>query len=169
MPALFEISQEMTALYDSIADADGEITPEIDAFITHLISAEAEKLGGFYYCIKKAGMEEAAATAMKEQWAKKSDSRRKLGERLKEAVLAHLIATGQQKIVTPDGNTFAVQKNGGKKPLIVKPELDLHEVDPMFLKQVISIDTDVVRECLDNGDLLTFAEYGPTGNHLRLR
>ena len=170
MPALFEITQDILEAYETLVDSDGELSLEAEGKIAAIAAIQNEKLDSYFYVIRKAEMEEAAAKAHAEQWQKKAAARRKAIEWLKNAVQTHLTATGAAKVTTPNGNTFAVQKNGGKKP-IIWPEtaIDLTQVPDAYVKIVKTIDNDAVRTQLEAGVDLSFAHLGESGSHLRLR
>jgi len=170
MPALFEITQDILEAYDTLVDSDGELSLEAEGKIAAIAAIQNEKLDSYFYVIRKAEMEEAAAKAHAEQWQKKAAARRKAIEWLKNAVQTHLVATGAAKVTTPNGNTFAVQKNGGKRPIIWRETaIDLPQLPIEYTKVVKSIDADAVRRDLEYGDELPFARLGEVGHHLRLR
>ena len=170
MAQLFEITADILRAYETLVDSDGEVSEENAAALEALAKIEADKLDGYYFVIRKAEMEESAAKAQLDQWKKKADARRKFIEYMKARVLEHLQTTGQAKTVTPSGNTFSVQRNGGKRP-IIWPEtaIDLTQVPMEYTKVVKSIDIDAVRRDLEDGDELPFARLGEAGHHLRLR
>ena len=170
MPKLFEISNDILEIYEEIAEQDGELTPEMDERMTAIMAAESEKLDSIFYVIRRAEMEEAAAKAHAEQWQKKAAARRKAIEWLKNAVQTHLTATGAAKVTTPNGNTFAVQKNGGKRPLFIEPHAK-PEDHPKYSKVVVEWDREAIRTILEAnpGYCLEFAVLDEAGSHLRLR
>ena len=171
MPKLFEITQDILAAYETMVDSDGEVLAENMAALETLAKIEADKLDSYYYLIKKAEMESAAAQAMVDQWAKKVASRQNFIAYMKKAIHAHMTATGQAKAITPNGNTFAVQKNGGKVPVLPlgSEVFDLSQIPEAYIKTVLSLDTDAVRADLEAGEQLPFATLGERGTHLRLR
>lgn len=169
MAALFQITENLLRACDQLVDSDGEISPENAAALAELEAVADDKLGSYYWLIKKLDMEIAAVQAILDQRKKQLESRNNLKERLKAAVLAHMQATGQTKI-TVDGNTFAVQKNGGKRPVqYAEAEIDLSQIPDGYIKTVRSVDTDAVRRDLEAGEQLPFAALGEQGSHLRLR
>ncbi len=173
MPALFEITDDILEAYETLVDSDGEVSEENEGKLAALAAIQSEKLDSYFYVIRKAEMEEAAAKAMYEQWKKKADARRKAIDWLKNAVQTHLAATGTPKITTPNGNTFAVQKNGGKRPVVtlnVTP-MELKGTPFARVKEEVSFDFDAIREALDRGDqdAAKFAAFGEPGFHLRLK
>ena len=170
MPALFEITQDILEAYETLVDSDGEVSTENEAALVTLSVIEAEKLDSFFYVIRKAEMEEAAAKAMYEQWRKKADARRKAIDWLKNAVQTHLTATGQTKATTPSGNTFAVQKNGGRPGIKIQDGISPTDVDPKYTVVKVEFNNDAIREAMDRDEPdASFAYFAPVGSHLRLR
>ncbi len=168
MPALFNITQDMLAAYEQLVDTDGEISTDNQHALESLLLVESEKLESYYFLIRKAESEASAATAMAEQFKRQAECRSNLAARLKTAVMLHLQTTGQPKAVTDSGLTFAVQKNGGRKPLLVN-ENALEVAPPEFVKMVPTLDRDAVRTALESGKELPFAAIGEAGFHLRLK
>lgn len=173
MPALFEITDEILRAFDTLVDSDGEVSNENIEALETLSQVAADKLDSFYWCIRKAEVEEAAAKEQAERFLKKAKARKNAADWLKDQVKAHLEMTGQTKAVTPNGNTFAVQKNGGKRPVVtmgVTPE-EMPYSRFVKVKTETSFNFDAIREALDAGDpeAKAFADYGEPGFHLRLR
>jgi len=167
---LFEITDEMLRALDTLVDSDGEITPESEAALAELQKVEASKLDGYFYAIKKLEMEAAAAQAQLDQWKKKAESRKKAIEWMKAAVKTHLETVGADKVVTNNGNTFAVQKNGGKRPIVYPGgELDPINLPEEYTVVKVEVNTEKIRKELEAGIPLAFAELAEAGTHLRLR
>ena len=170
MPALFEITADILRAYETLVDSDGEVSEENAAALEALAKIEADKLDGYYFVIRKAEMEESAAKAQLDQWKKKADARRKFIEYMKARVLEHLQTTGQAKAVTPSGNTFAVQKNGGRPGIKIQDGISPTDVDPKYTVVKVEFNNDAIREAMDRDEPdASFAYFAPVGSHLRLR
>ena len=85
--------------------------------------------------------------------------------RMKESLFTNMKAVNKEKFKT-ELFSFAIVTNGGKAPLIIKDE---DHVPKKYLKAVYSIDKEKIRESLDKGMRLKFAEYGERGESLRIR
>ncbi len=168
MPTLFQLTAEILAAYDGVDEAQGEITPEMDAALGTLQEAEHVKLDAYYALIRTVKMEADAADAEVKKWADRRDARYRLGESLKARVYAHMTATGQAKITTLQGNVFAVQANGGKRPLKMHTD-DAKEIPADYRKVVILADVEKIRAELESGEPLEFAHLEERGTHLRIR
>lgn len=67
---------------------------------------------------------------------------------------------------------ISIAKNGGKAPLVWKidpDELDLDTLPEKYVKRTESINTAAVRETLEAGGFLSFAELGERGESLRIK
>lgn len=67
---------------------------------------------------------------------------------------------------------ISIAKNGGKAPLVwkVEPdELDLKAIPDKYVKRTEEINTAAVRETLEAGEFLSFAELGERGESLRIK
>lgn len=67
---------------------------------------------------------------------------------------------------------ISIAKNGGKAPLLWKvdpDELDLTALPEKYVKRTEEINTAAVRETLEHGGFLSFAELGERGESLRIK
>lgn len=67
---------------------------------------------------------------------------------------------------------ISITKNGGKAPLLWKvdpDELDLKAIPDKYVKRTEEINTAAVRETLEAGGFLSFAELGERGESLRIK
>ena len=76
--------------------------------------------------------------------------------------------THRAKLETATGRVLAIQKNGGKQPLVVD-WLPLEELPERFQKVTITEDREKIAEALAAGEELTFARLEPRGTHLRIK
>lgn len=77
-------------------------------------------------------------------------------------------ASGKMKVETPLFK-FAIQKNGGKASLKLKEGLTTDDVSPEYIKFLPPVfDNDAIREALDNGENLEWAEL-VRGESLRIK
>lgn len=86
-------------------------------------------------------------------------------------LMAEMQFTGLRKVQAGTW-TVSIQKNGGKAPLIWKIEpddLDLETMPEKYVKRTETIDTAAVRETLEAGGFLSFAELGERGESLRIK
>lgn len=85
---------------------------------------------------------------------------------LKEYLKDSMIMTDNTKIKT-DLFTLSVCKNGGKTPI----EVDDENVPQEYKQEVVTykVDSNKIREKLEEGQKLTFARFRERGTHLRIK
>jgi len=182
MSTLYDITENMKALEDLIAESCDQETGEIPANVNDIIEqwfqqADGElstKLEAIGRLVRnwESDAEQFAAEA-KRLAAKKSATENR-AKRTKEWAKFCLESAGITKQAA-GVFTFAIQKNGGKKPLAwvkdgaVVAELDATELPAEYQKITVSADTEAIREVLENGGELEFARLTEPGTHLRIR
>lgn len=90
---------------------------------------------------------------------------------LKRYLKMEMDFTGKRKINAGTW-TITVAKNGGKAPLVWKidpDELDLDVLPEKYIKRTESINAAAVRETLEAGGFLSFAELGERGESVRIK
>ena len=164
MSRLYEITGEILALQEML-ETD-EYDAEILADTLEGVQGEYEfKLESYCKVIKNL---EADAEALKNE-AKRLTDRRKVLEnnidRLKKAMFESMKATGMTKV---KGQLFtvAIQKNGGKLPIIV--DVDVDELPDELVKVVESPDLEAISKLLEQGES-PLAHYGERGESLRIK
>lgn len=171
--SLYAIGSDYVELERLLDDCGGDISDplveaEFDRLAGDLLNEEATRLDGMIAFMKQLGMEAAACRSEAEEWAKRRDAKDALRDRIRQMILDHLIRTNRNRVQTQDGLTLAVQKNGGKEPVVV--DRDAETVAPdRFCKMLRVVDKDAVRDALESGESLFFARLLPRGCHLRIR
>lgn len=74
-----------------------------------------------------------------------------------------------KRTVKGDRFTWAIQKNGGKRPVIMKEGYNILAIPERFQDWTVKPDREQIREALENGEELDFATLGERGESLRLR
>ena len=85
-------------------------------------------------------------------------------ERMKRMLFEAMVETGKTKFKTPLFS-FAIVKNGGKAPLI----LDEDKVPKKWMVASYRPNVNLIREALDSGKKLKFAELGERKESLRIK
>lgn len=182
MSTLYDITENMRALDDLIAESCDQETGELPANVSEIIeqwfqqtdgelSTKLEAIGRLVRNWES-DAEQLAAEA-KRMSAKKTAIENR-AKRTKEWTKFCLESAGISKQAAGIF-TFAIQKNGGKKPLawirdgLIVPELDATELPGEYQKITVSADTEAIREVLENGGELEFARLQEAGTHLRIR
>ena len=114
---------------------------------------------------------EADIDALKTEAKRLTDKRKVLEnniDRLKKAMFDSMKAVGKTKA---GGQLFtvAIQKNGGKLPVIVAEDADLSILPDQLVKVVESPDLEAIRELLEAGKVVEGFTLGERGESLRIR
>ena len=86
-------------------------------------------------------------------------------KRMKEALYQNMKQVGKEKFKT-ELFSFTIAQNGGKTPIVIQDE---SQVPMEYQKATYSIDKDKIREELESGKELGFAELGVRGESLRIK
>ena len=157
---------EITAVYQRLQNEieNGEDLEGILAVIGDELEAKAD---GYARVIKNM---EAQINAFKEEEKRIAENRKRLEkgiERLKQNLFDSMKATGKEKFKT-DLFSFAIQKNGGKIPVIVDVK-DTSELPDDLVKITETPDLDAIRKYIEETGDLTYAHFGERGESLRIK
>jgi hypothetical protein len=168
---LFDIGADMIALNNLLDELGGDVSgegeaEEIDKWFAENAEALSEKGDGYGMLIK----ENAARAAVLKDEAKSLTEQAAAHEgragRLKDRLKYFMQEQGMKKLETKRCS-FSVCANGGKTPLDIKVDgEDLPEEFRMVVYQPL---TETIREALERGDVLPFAELKERGFHLRVK
>ena len=175
--SLLDITNDMLALLDLLAENDGEITPEVresaDEMIAELQTDEGRKLDGIRHAIAIAQAEGNVIDGYLKRYRQMRNAVDNTVAFLKDCILRpHLERTGQKSITTPERGKVWIQANGGTLPIL--PEGWTAEVDPYTLPDSLCIterkvDHEAVRAELEAGVEFPFARLGERGSHVRVK
>lgn len=165
---LLDISADVAALWDLIAECDGDISdPAVEAAVTEWL---AEIEGGFEAKVDNYAALIRSIEARAE--IRKAESKR-LAERArideqKAGWLRERLMWAMQRLDRPKVETdrfrVSVQKNGGMQPLEI-----VGDVPPEFRRVVSEPDTAAIRTALVEGKEIQFARLLPRGERLAIR
>ena len=165
MASLYELTQEWLQLQDMLEDPD---IPDdaIQDTLEALEGAIEWKADGYAKVIRNM---EASITAIKAEkdWLTKKQNRLEASiGRLKERLQEAMITTGKRKIKT-DLFTFAIQKNGGKLPVVL--DVDVADLPDDFVIITEKADLKAIGEYLETHPDCVMAHFGERGESLRIR
>ncbi len=170
--SLYQISAELTRIEDMVAEADGVLSPELDAYIMDQLAiigeAQADKADGYVGLIRKVESIQSAAKAEAERYSRIAKIQENFSERLKDRLKQYMQDHGIKRIDTVTGRTIRLQANGGKPSVQYAQGLQAADVPMEFQKQTIAVDTVAVRNALEAGRKLEFATLGERGESLRI-
>jgi hypothetical protein len=160
---LYELTADLLTLQEMLED-----TVDDQCLLDTLEGVQGEyeiKLESYCKVIKNI---EADMEALKAE-AKRLTDRRKVVEgnveRLKKAMYDSMKATGTDKV---KGQIFtvAIQRNGGKLPVIV--DVDTSELPDELVKVVETPDLEAIGKLLESGES-KYAHFGERGESLRIK
>lgn len=165
MKNLYELSDEYLFLLDMLSDPETS-EEEIDEALTKAeddIVAHADDYGKIIREL------ESSIDVLKGEQSRLASRKKKAEDsikKLKESLQAAMVAVGKKNIKT-DLFTFAVQKNGGKLPVVL--DVECADLPDELVKISESPDTDAIREYLDTHKECKYAHYGERGESLRIK
>lgn len=183
MRPLFAITDDLLKLNDMLDECEGDLSKlggaenEFVVWLDNLGMEESIKLDNYIMLIKQLEMEAVAARAEKEQWAAREKSRTERVAFLKDRLKKHLELTGRDKVATETGRVIAIQKNGGKPPLVLEEE-KFNGLTDSELKELEHMGVIVLQPMLEKshlfdllrgGTTFEWARIGEAGTHLRIK
>lgn len=167
MSSLYEVTGNILVLQELLENPmDDE-----DVLISTLEAVQGEyeaKLEAYCKVIKNI---EADMEALKVEAKRLTDKRKTLEnnvDRLKRAMFDSMKATGTEKV---KGQLFtvAIQKNGGKLPVIWSDNVDLSKLPDELVKVAVTPDLEAIREWLESGNAVEGFILGERGESIRIR
>lgn len=162
--SLYEVTGNLLTLQSMLEE---DFDPEVLTDTLEAVEGEYEfKIESYCKVIKNL---ESDMDALKAE-AKRLTDKRKLLEnnvaRLKKAMYESMKATGKTKV---KGAIFtaAIQKNGGKPPIIV--DVETSELPDELVKVVESPDLEAIYEVLTTHGTSKYAHFGERGESLRIK
>ena len=168
--SLFNISEDLEKINELLDEVgnDTEQQEIISQWFETLGEERDRKLDGYAALISemqaRADVRKAEARRMQELAATDENRARLLKARLKTFFETHDIKT----IETPRYK-LTLAKNGGRAPLILDENLAVTSLPEHFQKVSIDADTAAIRDALERGETLEFAQLGERGTSMRIK
>lgn len=166
MASLYELTSEFLQLQQMLEDP--EIDPQIVTDTMEAVEGELEfKADGYARIIRNM---EGTITAIKAEQERLSGKKSVLEasiKRLKENLQNSMVATGKLKFKT-DLFSFAIQKNGGKAPVIMDVA-DTSELPDDLVRIKEEPDLDAIRAVIERDGSCKYAHLGDRGESLRIK
>ena len=163
---LYELTADFLELQAMLEDPEAEtqaITDTMDA-----IEGEIEwKADGYARVIKNMQGSITAIIAEQDRLQAKKNLLESGVKRLKDNLQAAMIATGKTKFKT-DLFSFAIQKNGGKLPVIMDVK-DTSELPDELVRIKEEPDMDAIRKLIEKDGSCKYAHLGERGESLRIK
>lgn len=161
--SLYQMSQEWEQVFEMLCDPDVPEDAIFDtiAMIEADMDTKAESYAKLIQCM------DADATAISAEVDRLSQRKRSISNRvksLKRNLEDMMRTTGRRKFKTPLFS-FSIQKNGGACPVELAPGAEI----PAEWRKPGDPDTVRIRQYLEQGNSLPFAQLGERGESLRIR
>jgi len=167
---LLDITDDMQALDDLLAEVDGDVSDPrvaetIEAWIVELDSNLETKLDNYAALIQTMRARADIRRAEAERLARRVQIDERAADWLSSVLMSVLNARGRRQVET-SRYVVAVVGNGGKAPLVVDAD-----VPAEFLKTVTKIEPDRerIRLAIEAGQQLPFARLAERGKRLSIR
>lgn len=168
--SLFSISDDLEKLSELLDDCgdDAQQQELINSWLEQLGEERDRKLDGYAALISemqtRAEVRKAEAKRLMELAADDEKRARLLKERLK-----WFFETHNFKTVETARYKLTIQHNGGKAPLILDESVPCTALPERFQKVSIDPNTTAIRQALEAGEHLDFAQLGDRGTSLRIK
>ena len=165
---LFEIGEQFDALERLLVESGGEVTPEVEAWLAEYGDLEADKLDGYAMFIRSLEHEAEGYKNVAAEFAAKRSARENAIKRLKDRLKQYMELRGTTQI-KGKMYTAALNKNGGKPPVIV--EVAPEQLPADFVKVTVEPNNEAIRAALvaGAGSLTGLAHLGEVGTHVKIR
>ena len=161
LPSLFELTRDFEELMAFGYTEDDYVT--FCQTLEPIVMAIDEKADGYCAVISRFNGQAEMIKAEMDRLSARKTAIDNAVKRMKEALLTSMQITGRSEIKT-DLHTIKIAKNGGKAPLEITGD-----VPDSFTKITIEPDKDKIRDALEKGEKLDFAELKERGVHLNIR
>lgn len=170
---LYEIHSDLAALEDLLLETGGDVTDAdteaaIDAWLSETGEAVAAKLDRYAALIREMEERSESRKVEADRLSQLASADANAAKRLKDRLHWFCTEHGLTKVDTARFR-ISVAGNGGKTPIRLSVEPDALPVAYRIETVVRKADMEAIREALEAGESLSFAEMLPRGSHLRIR
>ena len=168
---LYEISADLSALEQLLTELGGEFPDEfaeaaIDSWLEETTRATKEKVDSYCGLIRELEARRDARKAEAKRLADRASVDSNAIDRLKARLLWFFEAHDIKTLETRRFRVTAAQ-NGGLAPLHITAPLE--EIPDEFVEIIRKPMTPMIREMLEGGEKLPFAELGERGKSIRIK
>lgn len=164
---IYDLTNEYINLLALAEDPDVDLE-ELSSAMEEISGEIEDKADGYAFVVQRinSDIDFISAEIKRLQDRKKAFEAR--AERIKETLMKSMNAIGRKKIQTAT-HTFTVSKNGGKIPVVISLFATANDVPDEFRNVKYDFNKDAIREALEAGEILDFAELGERGESLRIK
>ena len=175
---LFEITKELEVLneiIESIDDLDEETKQQLSTEIDNLFQdkeiSESDfnnKIDSYLALLQSCKYWSQIRKQELDRIKKLVDTDEKTVEFLTQRLKDVFESRNIKKVKTTKFN-LTIAKNGGKPPIEIDEDIDLNTLPDAFKSITIEIDKKAIRQALECGEVLDFANFSERGTHLRIK
>ena len=173
---LYEISEDLRALEETILEAGGDISDAgtekiIDDWFAEIKTDRDAKLDDYAALIRTLETRAKMRKDESDRLLALSKPDANLAKRLKERLKFYFENASPDKTVNTKRFRFSLVGAGGTQPVILDEYLAAHpeELPEEFRRVVFEPDLIGIRQALERGDQLDFARLGERGKSLRIK
>lgn len=166
---LYGVLDDFNSLWSLIEERNGDITgfeEELEVFENELVANLRSKADGYARVISECNAIADAIKAEKVRLTKLANSQIKKAEKLKQMLRYAMETTNNTKFET-DFHKFAIQKNGGKRPLDIR--IPAERLPAEYKITLIEPDKEAIRRSLKAGKTIDGITLMEAGTSLRIR
>lgn len=168
MMTLYDLNIQMQTILEMAED--GDLDPQLIADTLEGVEGEIEdKLDSYGVVMNELQMD---VTKIDQEIKRLTEKKRLINnniDRMKNAVQYTMTEVLNTKKVKGEKFTWSIQKNGGKAPVILNPDVSIMSYPERFQDWDVKADKVAIREALEAGEVLPFASLGERGESLRLK
>lgn len=167
---LFNISEDLEKLNDLLDETgdDAQQQQLINDWLEHLGEERDRKLDNYSAMIAEMTSRAAARKGEAQRLMELASADEKRARLLKDRLKLFFENHGLKTVQTTRYK-LSLAKNGGKAPLIIDDSVPVAQLPERFQKVSIDPNTVAIREALENGEHLDFAQLGERGTSLRIK
>lgn len=164
---LYELTDSMSRVMESLVESDGEITPEVEADLLSLEGEFDAKVESIALLVKEFEANAEAAKVEKDRLAKLQHSRENSAKRLKDYIRKQMEAIGKTHVKT-DRIVVSIQKCGGSLPC--ECVVDPNTLPLRFKRITVEPDRKAALEAYEQTGMVPDGfRVGERGTYVRLR
>ena len=165
---LYSLTVQMQTILEMAED--GDLDPQLIADTLEGVEGEIEdKLDSYGVVMNELQMDVAKIDQEIKRLTEKKRLINNNIDRMKNAVQYTMTEVLNTKKVKGEKFTWSIQKNGGKAPVILNPDVSIMSYPERFQDWDVKADKVAIREALEAGEVLPFASLGERGESLRLK
>lgn len=164
---IYDLTNEYINLLAMAEDPDVDIE-ELSSAMEEISGEIEDKADGYAFVVQRINSDIDSISAEIKRLQERKKTFESRAERIKETLMKSMNAIGRKKIQTAN-HTFTVAKNGGKIPVVISPFATANDVPDEYRNVKYDFNKDAIREALEAGEVLDFAELGERGESLRIK